>query len=117
MGKRIRTKLLYFFRTLVDVQEVDLSGHPFFVIVHKDSVYRIKDRQQYKEIKRIKKIENFSEVNGNPSNIAPNVPRGRKILVCGAYHTMCVNDQLLALKKAGYDAEIYDKATVKWSHP
>jgi len=100
-----------------NIKEIDSNSRPFFVIVHGNFVDPVKNRQQYDEIKRIKEEENFSEVTGTPSNTRLDMPRSRKILVCGAYHTscytLCVDEQLYFLKKAGYNAQIYDKATVQ----
>lgn len=89
---------------------------PFFIIVHENFVNNTENPHQYKEIQRIKREEDFREVKGTPSNVRLDIPYDRKILVCGAFGKMCVSEQLYFLKKAGYEAEIYDKAIVSQHH-
>lgn len=88
------------------------KNKPYFVIVHSFSVTP-KYKEIYEEIQRIKKEEDFSEVDNNPADIPKNLPKDRKILVCGAYQRLYVRSQLNALKYLGYDASIYEKATVR----
>lgn len=64
------------------------------------------------EIKRIKQEEEFILVNGDPTIVPKNLPRNRKIFVCGVFRSLCVQDQLMALKREGYDAEVWDRGTL-----
>lgn len=84
-----------------------LETAPFFVIVHE---YCVRKRRVKQVIKRIKKHGEYTKINNSPFEISPNLPR-KKILVCGAYKSLCVTFQLHALKKAGYDAEICEIAS------
>lgn len=86
--------------------------HPFFVMVHHRLIDGRRHRVQSKEVKRIKKEEDFAVVNGPPQKIPPGIPQSRKILVCGAMGEVCVAIQNNSLRRAGYNTEIYKKATI-----
>ena len=83
----------------------------FYVLVHAHLIGKY--RRAYREINRIRKEEMFAEVKGEPSEIPPDLPKNTKIAVCGAYRNLCVREQFDALKKAGFDAFIYSKATIR----
>ena len=88
----------------------DKKDKPYFVIVHDASIKP--DHPAYEEIQRIRKEEDFSEAGYNPRDVPAGIPKDRKILVCGTYYGYCVTLQLNALKYLGYNASIYEKATV-----
>ena len=81
-----------------------------YVLVHIKLVPRT--HRVYQEIEKIKREETYVEVRGNQMVIPTNLPRNKTIRVCGAYRSLCVTDQLNALQKAGYKAEIYQNATM-----
>ena len=64
------------------------------------------------EVERIKREENYIEILGNPLITAKGLARDKIIRVCGAYKSLCVEDQLVALQKAGYHAVLYREATI-----
>lgn len=82
----------------------------FYVLVHTNLIGKYK---VYQEINRIRKAEKFVEITGDPSMVPADLPKNTKIAVCGAYRNLCVKEQLDALKKQGYDAFIYSKATIR----
>ena len=93
---------------------------PFYVVVHQelvneavsknpDSLKHIKD-----ELARIIEKEDHIALSNydDPRKVYDGVPKGREILVCGALREWCVDMQTEALLEAGYDAQIYDRATI-----
>jgi hypothetical protein len=102
--------------------------NPLYVIVHEHLVYsdiRVHPvvESVRAEISRIEQEEDYVLVRGNPS-IVPELPdNARPILVCGAYYSgkagkeKCVDSQLEALLRAGYDAMLHPTGTLPfWLH-
>ncbi|MBI2627019.1 MAG: hypothetical protein HYW77_02130 [Parcubacteria group bacterium] len=91
--------------------QIEKKDKPYFVIVHDAPIKP--DHPVYKEIQRIRKEEDFSEIGNNPRDVPVGIPKTREVLVCGTYYEYCVTLQLNALKYLGYNASVYEKATVR----
>ena len=89
-----------------------------YIIVHASEDMLKQDKIVSDEINRIKKEEQFVEVNENPCVVNYHIPECSKIYVCGFYHGKekwdhrCVDEQIKALKRKGYHPELYLKATI-----
>jgi len=96
-----------------------------YVLVHHLSVQRCtllsnRVRKVWDEIERIQSYEDFILCPGDYKRVVQLMPsdaKTRKVMVCGAFrdrkkHQLCVDQTCMILKKNGYDAEIYRKATL-----
>lgn len=86
----------------------------FYVLVHAHLIPHWHPAR--KECERIKREEKHVELWGNPAKAARGIPRDKTIRVCGAYRSLCVKDQLLALRRAGYNTVLYRKATINFAY-
>ena len=91
-----------------------------YVIVHEEEV-RIETQwvassvKAYREIERIKRYEDFRNVDGEDPTVIPSdlpKPDECKIRVCGSSIAVCIPQQISALEKAGYDVELYRPASI-----
>jgi len=91
-----------------------------FVIVHEKEVEAeiqllASSVLAYREIQRIKREEDFRSVDGeDPTVIPSDLPNQDecRIYVCGSSIAVCIPQQIDALKKEGYDAELYREASI-----
>jgi len=83
-----------------------------FVIVHEGTA-SYKNPKVHREIKRIKRCEEFRVIDGDPQKIPEDLPSANEyeILVCGARTDVCIPAQIEALEKAGYRVRIYMPAS------
>src|SRR3989338_6238591 len=82
----------------------------FYVIVHACLIPRW--HPAWKEVERIKKEEAYTEIMGDSGKAAEGVPPNHILRVCGAYESLCVQNQITALQRAGHNAVLYRKATI-----
>jgi hypothetical protein len=91
---------------------------PLYVIVHEaqinDSEDPVDAARALEELARIRVEEDFVELaDGDIMEIPYTLQdRRRPLRVCGAFLEICVPLHTLALLEAGYDAEVYEEASV-----
>lgn len=94
---------------------------PVFVIIHEgmlpdalqsaDRGIAARAAEAHKEIQRIKIQEEFYSVEDS-GKVSLTVSKERPVYVCGLFEEQCVENQLWALQRKGYNASIHEKATV-----
>ena len=95
-------------------------GTPVYVVVHGDVILEFKGRvdgsdlQKINELERVLREEQSFRINRHDDvfSIPRDLPNGREVRVCGGLRGLCVSIQLRHLLKAGYDASIYEPATI-----
>jgi len=89
--------------------------NPYFVVVHENQIPIEMGAKNVdpdlgtrvlQEISEIKTRHPNSWTKGSPFLVPSEVPRGRPVLVCGAFEEVCVGQQYHKLIQAGYDAYI-----------
>lgn len=92
---------------------------PFYVVVHKnviDDDRHIDEETRKNLLKEISFIEqNFEHISAGPFVRAPGIPHDRPVIVCGAYDSICVEQQHDLIIKGGYDAYISKEGTLPFT--
>ena len=96
---------------------------PIYVIVHEwavvdelsNSPFNItRVEEVWDELQRILEKEECRKVNWGPSDIPEDLPLDRQVKLCGAFVEICVDSQLRALKRNGYNVELYGPAALSF---
>ncbi len=118
LKERINTPLVRSYREFFDETGQVKDRSPFYVVVHKNVIksdQEIDEETRQMLLKEIGIIENnFDYTTAGPSQRA-DVPRGRPVIVCGAYDAICVRQQHDLLIKGGYDAYISREGTLPFT--
>ena len=100
-----------------------MENNPTYIILHESCLSNDnkEDRPILQEIAKIKESGkegiDFIVWEKDPSKIPDGLDKNRPVLVCGAVKStsrakLCIDQQLEALRKAGFKAEIYGPGTL-----
>jgi len=116
--ERIKNPIVRSYQEFLDEEGHVKDKSPFYVVVHKSEIESNQERNEETRRRLLKELDfiehNFEYTIAGPFERA-NVPKGRPIIVCGAYDAICVGQQHDLLIKGGYDAYISKEGTMPFT--